>query len=139
MGANCTVGNVANEDGRSVVGGVKNDVLDVADAADQPFAADDSLLVVVDQVPAAGIAVVLAEGFENVAQRNVEVLQLLRVDLDLVGLQFAAKRVDFDNSRHAAQLVGDLPVEDFSQLHGRVVVSGLGADLELVDLAQAPC
>ena len=48
-----------------------------------------------------GVAVVLLESLKHLAERDVEVEQLVGVDLNLVGLQLAAKGVDLDHSRHA--------------------------------------
>ena len=57
------------------------------------------------------------------------------MDLDFVGFQLAAKRIDFNDPRHAPQLERDLPVENRAKVHLAEGKTRLRTDLELINLA----
>ena len=71
-----------------------------------------SLLGTVCDVAAAGIGVVFLERLEDTTQRDSVVQQFVGIDLHFVGFQFAAERIHLDHAGHAAQLKGDLPIQN---------------------------
>ena len=112
----------------------QHDVADVADRLQQPFAADDGLLTVAGNRRAADGAVVLRHRVVDVLDREAKVRQRVLVNSDLVGLELAAVGVDLGYARDQLELRRDLPIQDRTQLHERVV---LAVDPELVDLGEA--
>ncbi len=130
-------GDVAQVDGGAVLPGFQHDVLNVFPARDQPLGAHHPLLLrAQNQVAAALVAVVGPQRVHHLADGQAEVEHLRGVGLHLVGAGLAAVDVHLDHARHTAQLVGDLPVERFAQVHQRVVVPRLVPHLKLVDLTQ---
>ena len=62
-------------------------------------------------------------------------MQLSRIDLNFISLKLTAKGVDLDDPLDASKLEGDLPIEHGSQFAQRIVETGLGSDLKLIDFA----
>ena len=119
--------------GAVVVDG-QHGVGDVLGVLELGLAADDDLLAVALDVAAAHVGVVLLEGGQHLAQRQLEPRHLPRVEHHLVLLDLAPHRVDLDDAGDGAQPVGDDPVEQRAQLHGPVAIR---LQIELVDLAEA--
>ena len=115
---------------------VDDDRGDVGHVVRLALAADVPRLPLVHEVAAADVGVVHPQRVEDVGHRQVVGPELVGVELDLVGLQLAAVRVDLGHAGHAPQLVGDEPVEDRPQLHRRDARLAGRLDLELEDLAQ---
>ena len=121
---------------RDAVPLVDHDRRDVGHVVHLALAPDVPRLALVDEIAAADVGVVRPQGVEHVGHRELVRPQLVGVELDLVRLQLAAVRVDLGHAGHAAELVGDEPVEDRPQLHRRHARLLGRLDLELEDLAE---
>src|SRR5699024_5718447 len=113
------------EDGDAIAARLDEDLIDLVQSVDQPFATDDELFTGAQDVPPACRRVVPLERLEYLVDREPECPQPFRQDLDFVGLEFPAERVDLDDARYRAELVGDKPIEEGSQLHQRLAIGGV--------------
>ena len=126
---------VADGDRSPVGPDPEHGVLDVGVGRDQPLTADDVLLPVVLDVPAARVLGSAFERLEDLAQAELVRHQLRGIDNHLVLLRNPAPGVDFGHPGHRSQARCDLPVEDGPALHRR---HALAFDGELKDVPQ-PC
>ena len=109
-------GHVAHVD-RRAVRFLDDDVLDVLQRFDEADAADDVLLGALFQNVAAGVGVVLGDGFEHVVQGQVVLAQEARVHHDLILLDEAADRVHVDDVGEALEQRADDPVFERAPFH----------------------
>jgi hypothetical protein len=133
-GAVADVGDVFDEDGLAVGGGLEDDVADVLEAGEGADGAEGEGLGAAVEVAAGDDAVGALEGVGELADREVVGGELGGLDDDLELLEVATHGVDLDDAGDAAQARDDLPVE-----HGAQLLAGVDrrADDELVDLAEA--
>src|SRR5713101_7205054 len=103
-----------------------DDIGDVCGVLDQAFTTDEICLAAMFDVPAARDHVVFLQGLEHPADRQAIAHEFGRVDDDMVLLGIAAIRSYFDHARNRTQPIGDLPVENLPQLHGRVTRTSHG-------------
>ena len=94
-----------------------DDRLEIVEALDQAGSADDQLLAIALDVPAAGVLVRAFERANDVLDRQPDRLQALRIDHHLVLLVLAAEAVHLDDAGDGAELRTDVPVEGLLQLH----------------------
>ena len=105
---------VADADGRAV-DGVHGDVLDVGHVADQPQPAHDVKFRAVLDIGAAGVAVAVGQGGEDLLQSEAVGLEFGRIHQHLVLLGQAAKGIDVHHARHRAEFLLHHPV--FQRAH----------------------
>ena len=129
-GAHPDLGDVP-EQHRNPVARTQHDLLEIANAGQEPDPADGVALVARFDEAAAEGAIALSDGFEHVAQIEVVFLERLRAHHDLELSGEPAPGVDLAHTRHGTEPVAELPVVEGLVLH-RVVA---GDDV-LVDLPE---
>nr|WP_293270617.1 hypothetical protein [Nannocystis sp.] len=133
-GAVADGGDVLDEDGLALGGGLDDDVADVFEAGEGADGAEGEGLGAAVEVAAGDDAAGALEGVGELADREVVGGEPGGLDDHLKLLEVATHGVDLDDAGDAAQARDDLPVEHGAQLLARV---DRGADDELVDLAEA--
>lgn len=110
-----------------------DDIFDVFDAGEEGLAADEALFSVMDDVAAAGGAVVALDGFEEFFEGDLKGGQLVGVGADFEGFVEAAVGVDFSDARDLSHEGDDPPFEKGTEFHGGVAFA---ADFELEDFPE---
>jgi len=116
-----------------------DDPFDVTQFLNHTFRTDVIGPVDLLNVASSRVLVVLAQGFEDLADGEVHGVEHIGIDRHLILLEVASEAVDLDDARDAGQLALDDPVLDRAQLHGVVarLITGRHFQDILIDLAQS--
>ena len=99
-GRQMDAGDVADPHRHAVPARLDQHVADLVEALDAALAAHEELLAGANEVATPAVALLRSIALEEVVERDVQRAQPVREDLDLVGLQLAAERVDLDDAGH---------------------------------------
>ena len=102
-------GNIAHAHRHAIVG-VDHHVADVVHRLQQAHAAHDELLLAIAQQVAAGVVVGVADGRDELRQRDAVRLQFRRRWDDVVLLHLAAEGADIGHALHVLEPLGDVVV-----------------------------
>ena len=131
--ADAHLGQIANEQRRPVLLPVNDDVLDVRRAGEHGLPANESLLVVVHRIAAAGGRIIRLNRRRNVLQRQRMARQAFRLGPHLEAFVVAPVGVDLGHAANFPQLRRDVPFQHRAQFRGGVAVA---AHFKLQHLAQ---
>jgi len=111
-----------------------DDAQEVLRPFDQPFPSNQVCFAAVLNIATAGNGVVLLQRLEDAVDRDAVGDEPRPIDHHVILLGISTLGGDLGDPRDPSQPVGDLPVEDLSDLHGSVA---LALYHELIDFAQA--
>ena len=117
--ADLHLGHLADEDGHAVLRANHN-LLDVADALDEPEAADHRPGAAGLDDVAADVAVAPHDGVHDGRERDAEGAQAIRVHIDLILPDRSPDARHLGHARHGVELIADKPVLERAQVAQRV-------------------
>ena len=121
LAANADLGNVLEIDGDAALAG-ENDVAEVFRVLNAPASPHDVGFTAPLDVARADSGIVALDCFNDIAEREPEREQLVRIGSDLELLLVTADRIDLGNPRDGLQLRTDDPVLHRAQIHGQFIV-----------------